>query len=73
MDSKGVLEMSLFKSGDFRQKKKTVYAKKTQIPTQVKSKKVYCRNCNCQNTESAKTCIQCEITIKEPKMRRKMK
>ena len=48
-------------------------SKKIRLPTQHKSKKVFCRNCNCQNTQSAKICVQCECTIKEPKLRRKMK
>ncbi len=63
--------MSLFKDGDFARKKEVVH--KTKIPTQDKSKKVFCRNCNKQNTQTAKVCIQCECTIKEPKLRKKMK
>lgn len=46
---------------------------KVDLPTQYKSKKVYCRNCNRQNTDSAKICTQCGVTIREPKRRRKMK
>lgn len=48
-------------------------SKQVRLPTQYKSKKVFCRNCNRQNTESAKVCVQCNVTIKEPKRRRKMK
>jgi len=44
-----------------------------RLPTQYKSKKVFCRNCNHHNTESAKMCVQCDVTIREPKLRRKMK
>lgn len=46
---------------------------KVKLPTQLKSKKVFCRNCNKQNTESAKTCVQCDVTIHEPKLRKRMK
>ena len=63
--------MSLFRTSDYKRKKETVH--KTKLPTQAKSKKVYCRNCNCQNTESSKTCVQCNVTIKEPKLRKRMK
>lgn len=63
--------MSLFRNSDYTRKKEPI--KKTKLPTQAKSKKVFCRNCNKQNTEFAKVCIQCEITIREPKLRRKMK
>ena len=63
--------MSLFRNSDYKRKKKVIH--KTKIPTQDKSKKVFCRNCNCQNTEAAKICIQCEVTIIEPKLRKKMK
>jgi len=63
--------MSLFKAEDYKRKKEVIH--KTKIPTQGKSQKVFCRNCNCQNTQTAKVCIQCECTIKEPKLRRKMK
>lgn len=65
--------MSLFRITDYKAKNQRVISKKTKIPTQTKSKKVFCRNCNCQNTESAKVCVQCEIEIKEPKLRRKMR
>jgi len=63
--------MSLFRNSDYTGKKEPL--KKTKLPTQSKSKKVFCRNCNCRNTESSKICIQCEVTIREPKLRRKMK
>lgn len=46
---------------------------KIRLPTQHKSHKVFCRNCNKQNTQTAKICVQCDCTIKEPKLRRKMK
>ena len=63
--------MSLFKARDYGRKKETVH--KQKIPTQDKSKKVFCRNCNKQNTESAKICIQCECTMSSKPLRRKMK
>lgn len=63
--------MSLFRNSDYARKKEVVH--RTKIPTQDKSRKVFCRNCNAQNTEAAKICIQCECTIKEPKRRTKMK
>lgn len=48
-------------------------SKKIKLPTQNKSKKVFCRSCNKQNTETAKICIQCECTMSSKPMRRKMK
>lgn len=54
-------------------KNQKTYSPKTKLPSTEKSKKVFCRNCNQQNTESAIICSQCEVTIREPKMRRKMK
>ena len=48
-------------------------SKKAKIPSNLKSKKVFCRNCNKQNTESAKICIQCEVTLRKPPMRKPMK
>ena len=63
--------MSLFRNSDYARKKEVVH--RTKIPTQDKSKKVFCRNCNAQNTEAAKICIQCEVLIREPKLRKKMK
>jgi len=46
---------------------------KVKLPAYLKSKPVFCRNCNRQNTESAKICSQCGVTIREPKMRRRMR
>ena len=63
--------MTIFRYFDYASKKGVV--RKTKLPTQTKSKKVFCRNCNRQNTESAKICSQCAVTIREPKLRRKMK
>jgi len=65
--------MSLFRTSDYTVKNQRVLSKKIKIPTQHKSKKVFCRNCNAQNTESVKMCIQCDVTIRLPKLRRKMK
>ncbi len=65
--------MSLFTKKDYKVKNQTITSKKVKQPTQTKSHKVYCRNCGKQNTESAKMCIQCDVTIRIPKMRRKMK
>jgi len=48
-------------------------SKQVRLPTQYKSKKVFCRNCNCKNIESAKVCVQCEVTLRDPPLRRKMK
>lgn len=63
--------ISLFRYSDYTQKKER--PKKTKLPTQAKSKVQYCRNCNCKNKDSAKTCTQCGITLKLPKLRRKMR
>lgn len=63
--------MSLFRYSDYRKKKEN--PKKTKLPSKTKSKPVYCRNCNRQNSVTAKICIQCECEIKEPKLRRKMR
>ncbi len=63
--------MSLFRNSDYARKKETLH--KTKLPTQSKSKKVFCRNCNKQNSASARICVQCELEIKEPKLRKKMK
>lgn len=63
--------MSLFRISDYASKKETVH--KSKIPTQDKSKKVFCRNCNKQNTESAKICVQCSVTLRDPPLRRPMK
>lgn len=65
--------MSLFKTSDYKVKNQKIISKKTKIPTQAKSKKVFCRNCNKQNTPSAKICIQCECTMSSKPMRRKMR
>jgi len=65
--------MSLFKTSDFKAKNQQIISKKTKIPTQTKSQKVFCRNCNKQNTQTAKSCVQCEITMSPKPMRRKMK
>jgi len=63
--------MSIFHNSDYSRKKERV--SKVKIPTQAKSKVKYCRNCNCKNKDSAKICVQCEITMRDPPMRRKMK
>ena len=65
--------MSLFKTGDYKAKNQQIISKKIKLPSQAKSKKVFCRNCNCQNTQTAKVCIQCEVTMSPKPMRRKMK
>ena len=79
--------MSLFRQSDYERESKhnkvvsprrashggIKTSPKVRLPTQYKSKKVYCRNCNKQNTESARICVQCECTIKEPKLRRPLK
>ena len=63
--------MSIFKISDYASKKEVIHH--TKLPTQTKSKKVFCRNCNKQNTESAKICTQCDVTIRIPKLRKKMR
>lgn len=63
--------MSLFRYSDYYKKKETVH--RTKLPTKTKSKVQYCRNCNCKNNNSAKVCTQCGVTLREPKLRRKMK
>lgn len=65
--------MSLFRTSDFKSKNQKIISKKTKLPTQAKSHKVFCRNCNKQNTVIAKICSQCEVEIREPKLKRKMK
>lgn len=65
--------MSLFNTGDYKAKNQQIISKKIKLSTQTKSHKVFCRNCNCQNTQSAKICIQCEVTMSPKPMRRKMK
>lgn len=63
--------MSIFRISDYGRKKETIH--RTRLPTLNKSKKVFCRNCNKQNSTSATVCVQCEVEIKEPKLRKKMK
>lgn len=63
--------MSIFRISDYTVKKEVVHY--TKLPTQAKSKVQFCRNCNCKNKDSAKVCSQCEITLREPKLRRKMR
>ena len=46
---------------------------KTKLPTQAKSHKVFCRNCNRQNTPIAKVCSQCGATLRDPPMRKPMR
>lgn len=65
--------MSLFRTSNYKAKNQTIISKKIKIPTQDKSKKVFCRNCNKQNTSTAKICSQCECTMSPKPMRRKMK
>ena len=65
--------MSLFKTSDYKVKNQQIISKKIKLPTQVKSHKVFCRNCNAQNTPIAKICIQCECTMSPKPMRKKMK
>lgn len=65
--------MSLFNTKDYKAKDQRVTSKKTKLPTQAKSHKVFCRNCGKQNTEAAKICIQCDVTIRIPKLRRKLR
>lgn len=65
--------MSLFRKSDYKSKNQKIISKKIKIPTQDKSKKVFCRNCNCQNIPSAKICVQCECTMSSKPMRKKMK
>jgi predicted amidophosphoribosyltransferase len=62
---------TIFRAGDYGRKKEVVH--KVKIPTQDKSNKVFCRNCNKQNTSIAKICSQCEITMSPKPMRKKMK
>ena len=65
--------MSLFRTTDYKVKNQQIISKKIKLPTQVKSHKVFCRNCNCQNIPTAKVCIQCEVTMSSKPMRRPMK
>ena len=65
--------MSLFRTSDYKVKNQQIISKKIKFPTQDKSRKVFCRNCNAQNTPTAKICVQCEVTMSSNPMRRKMK
>lgn len=65
--------MILFRTSDYKAKNQQIISKKIRLPTQDKSKKVFCRNCNAQNTPTAKICVQCEVTMSFKPMRRKMK
>ena len=47
--------MSIFKTGDYKAKNQQITSKKVKFPTQEKSHKVFCRNCNAQNTEATKS------------------
>lgn len=62
---------TIFRVGDYSRKKEVVH--KTRLPTQDKSHKVFCRNCNCQNIPTAKICSQCEVTMSPKPMRKKMR
>lgn len=63
--------MSIFRISDYTVKKERV--SKTKLPTQSKSKRVFCRNCNRQNPNSANVCSQCGVEMKEPRLRKRMK
>ena len=65
--------MSIFRIGDYKVKNQKITSKKIKFPTQDKSHKVFCRNCNCQNTPTAKICVQCEVTMSPKPLRKKMK
>ncbi len=65
--------MSLFRNTDYKVKNQKIISKKTKLPSQAKSLKVFCRNCNKQNVPTAKICIQCEVTMSSKPMRRKMR
>jgi len=56
--------MSLFRDGDYSRKKEKG-TPKAKLPTQLKTTYGYCRNCNCKNKTTARTCVQCEITIQK--------
>ncbi len=56
---------------DYTSKKETIH--KTKLPTETKSKVKYCRSCNAKNKDSATMCSQCEITLRDPPLRRKIK
>lgn len=61
----------MFRYSDYGHKKQVVH--RVKLPTQAKSKIQYCRSCNAKNKDSAVVCIQCEITLKKPPLRRKMR
>jgi len=61
----------MFRYSDYSHKKEIVH--KVRIPTQSKSRPQYCRNCNAKNKNSALVCVQCEITLKRPPLRKKMR
>ena len=65
--------MSIFRTSDYKAKNQKITSTKIKLPTQAKSKKVFCRVCNKQNTLIAKICIQCECTMSSKPMRRKMR
>jgi len=48
-------------------------SKQVRLPTQLKSKVKYCRNCNCKNKDSAIICTQCDVTFRGKPVRRPMK
>jgi len=59
--------MSIFRKSDYLRdtvsitgrKDNRIISKKTKLPTQEKSKKLFCRNCNCRLRIFAKICSQC--------------
>jgi len=63
--------MSIFRVSDYASKKEIIH--KVRLPTKAKSKVQYCRNCNRKNKDSAIMCSQCDVTLRLPKLRRKMK
>ncbi len=65
--------MSIFRTGDYKVKNQKITSKKIKFATQDKSKKVFCRNCNKQNSSIAKICVQCEVTMSPKPLRKKMK
>lgn len=60
-------KMSIFRKSDYLRdtvsitgrKDNRIISKKTKLPTQEKSKKLFCRNCNCRLRIFAKICSQC--------------
>jgi len=65
--------MSIFRVSDYTAKNQKITSTKIKLPTQTKSKPIFCRNCNAQNTPIAKICSQCECTMSSKPMRKKMK